>query len=32
MGFIDEETNNQVIKQCSGNVQFAIERLLSMLG
>ena len=32
MGFINEETNIQVLKQCSGNVQFAIERLLNMLG
>ena len=32
MGFVNEETNIQVLKQCSGNVQFAIERLLNMLG
>jgi len=32
MGFINEEANIQVLKQCSGNVQFAIERLLNMLG
>ena len=32
MGFINEETNIQVLKQCSGNVQFAIEKLLNMLG
>ena len=30
MGFINEEANIQVLKQCSGNVQFAVERLLSM--
>ena len=32
MGFVNEETNIQVLKQCSGNVQFAIEKLLNMLG
>lgn len=32
MGFINEEANIQVLKQCSGNVQFAIEKLLNMLG
>ena len=32
MGFVNEETNIQVLKQCSGNVQFAVERLLNMLG
>ena len=32
MGFINEETNIQVLKQCSGNVQFAVEKLLNMLG
>ena len=32
MGFINEETNIQVLKQTDGNVQFAIERLLNMLG
>ena len=32
MGFINEETNIQVLKQCSGNVQFAIEKLINMLG
>ena len=30
MGFINEEANIQVLKQCSGNVQFAVERLLNM--
>lgn len=32
MGFINEETNIQVLEQCNGNVQFAIERLLNMMG
>ena len=32
MGFVNEETNIQVLKQCSRNVQFAVERLLNMLG
>ena len=32
MGFVNEETNIQVLKQCSGNVQFAVERLLNMFG
>ena len=32
MGFVNEETNIQVLKQRSGNVQFAVERLLNMLG
>ena len=32
MGFVNEETNIQVLKQCSGNVQFAVEKLLNMLG
>ena len=32
MGFVNEEANIQVLKQCSGNVQFAVERLLNMLG
>ena len=32
MGFVNEETNYQVLKQCSGNVQFAVERLLNMFG
>ena len=32
MGFVNEETNIHVLKQCSGNVQFAVERLLNMLG
>ena len=31
-GFNIEETNIQVLKQCNGNVQFAIERLINMLG
>ncbi len=31
MGFINEEANIQVLKQCDGNVQFAIEKLLNML-
>ena len=32
MGFINEETNIQVLKRCSGNVQFAVERLINMRG
>ena len=32
MGFVNEETNIQMLKQCNGNVQFAIERMLNMLG
>ena len=32
MGFVNEETNIQDLKQCSGNVQFAVERLLNMFG
>ena len=31
MGFINEEANIQVLKQCDGNVQFAVEKLLNML-
>ena len=30
MGFVNEETNIEVLKKCDGNVQFAIERLLNM--
>ena len=32
MGFINEEKNIQILKQCSGNVQFAVERLINILG
>jgi hypothetical protein len=32
MGFIDETTNLDVLKQCNGNVNIAIERMLNMLG
>ena len=32
MGYINEETNLQVLKQCNGNVQFAVERLINMPG
>ena len=32
MGFVNEETNIQVLIQCNGNVQFAVERLLNMMG
>ena len=31
-GFVNEEKNIQVLKKCNGNVQFAIEILLNMLG
>lgn len=30
MGFCNEETNIAVLKQCQGNVQFAIEKLINM--
>jgi ubiquilin len=32
MGFIDDGTNLDMLKQTNGNVQVAIERLLGMLG
>lgn len=32
MGFPDEDTNAQVLKETNGNVQIAVERLLNMLG
>lgn len=32
MGFINEETNIEVLKQTNGNVEAAIDRLLGMLG
>ena len=31
MGFINEEANIDALKKCDGNVQFAIERLISLL-
>jgi len=32
MGFTDENTNLDILKQTNGNVNIAIERLLGMLG
>ena len=32
MGFVDDSTNLDMLKQTSGNVQVAIERLLGMMG
>ena len=32
MGYFNEETNLQILKQCSGNVHFAVERLINKLG
>ena len=32
MGFSDEETNLQMLQQCNGNVNLAIERLFAFMG
>jgi len=32
MGFINKDLNIKTLQQCGGNVQIAIERLLSMFG
>ena len=32
MGFTDEATNLQILEQCGGNVNLAIERLFSFTG
>ena len=32
LGFVNEEKNIQVLKKCNGNVQFAVEYLLNVLG
>lgn len=32
MGFTDEETNLQMLQQCNGNVNLAIERLFAFMG
>ncbi len=32
MGYYDEEINIQILKQCSGNVQYAIEKLVNIMG
>ena len=32
MGFTDEATNAQMLEQCNGNVNMAIERLFAVLG
>ena len=32
MGFTDEATNLQVLQQCNGNVNMAIERLFAVMG
>ena len=32
MGFSDEATNLQILEQCNGNVNLAIERLFAILG
>jgi len=32
MGFTDEATNLQILEQCSGNVNMAIERLFAFTG
>ena len=32
MGFTDEATNLQILGQCSGNVNMAIERLFAFTG
>ena len=31
MGFINEDANIEALKKCDGNVQFAVERLISLL-
>lgn len=31
MGFINEDANIEALKKCDGNVQFAIERLISLM-
>jgi hypothetical protein len=31
MGFVNEDVNINILKQCQGNVDFAVEKLLSML-
>ena len=32
MGYFDEEMNIQVLKECEGNIQYAIEKLVSLSG
>ncbi|MCP4668565.1 MAG: hypothetical protein GY849_19655 [Deltaproteobacteria bacterium] len=32
MGFTDEATNTQMLEQCNGNVNLAIERLFAFMG
>lgn len=32
MGFTNEETNLQMLQQCNGNVNLAIERLFATMG
>ena len=32
MGFTDEDTNLQMLEQCNGNVNLAIERLFAFMG
>ena len=32
MGFVNKETNIEVLKKCYGNVNAAVERLLNMMG
>ena len=32
MGFTDEATNLQILEQCNGNVNMAIERLFAVMG
>jgi len=32
MGYSDEEINIQVLKECSGNLQYAIEKLINLSG
>ena len=32
MGYFDEELNIQVLKECDGNIQYSIEKLVALLG
>ena len=32
MGYFDEEMNIQVLKECDGNIQYAIEKLVTLVG
>ena len=32
MGYVDEEINIQVLRECDGNIQYAIEKLVTLSG